>query len=282
MSTRQLVNGRSGNIISPDDRGMAFGDGVFETVAVVDGQPRLWDLHMDRLVNGARRLGLPEPPLTTLREETRFLIKDLQSAVVKVLFTRGSGEGRGYRPPARPLVTRVVTVHDAPAHPRENWQGVRVRICETRLGIQPRLAGIKHLNRLEQVLARSEWQDSRIAEGLMIDHNGFLVEATAANLFAVRRGTLLTPPLDEAGVEGVMRRCILERARREGIPVEVRRLYPEEIRDFDELFLTNSLFGVWPITEVEEQTFEAGPFARRCLGWVGAECFAPPGSSTEY
>lgn len=278
MSSEQLVNGRSGNIISPDDRGLMYGDGLFETIAVIDGQPRYWDLHMDRLVTGSRRLGLPQPPLATLREEARYLVRHTQRGVIRIVYTRGGGEGRGYRPPARPLVTRVVGMLPPPASPPEYRDGVAVRTCETRLSIQPRLAGMKHLNRLEQVLARSEWSDSAIAEGLMLDHNGFLVEATAANVFAVRGDALVTPPLDESGVEGVIRRVVLDRAPAEGLTVELRRLYPEEVHQLDELFLTNSLIGVWPVREVDGVPIATGPVARRFMELTGPHTFAPLGN----
>lgn len=277
MIGEHLVNGRPGTVVSPDDRGLTFGDGLFETIAVLDGEPRLWDLHMDRLEAGARRLGLPPPPLTTIREETRYLIRDTRNAVLKLLYTRGPGEGRGYRPPGRPLPTRILTLHEPPAHPPEYWEGADVRICETRLSLQPRLAGLKHLNRLEQVLARSEWRDFRIAEGLMLDNNGFLVEGTATNVFAVRGGMLLTPPLDEAGVDGIARRLVLQRAREWGVPAEIRKIYPEEIPDMDELFLTNTLIGVWPVRTVEGRPVSRGRLAGRFLAAMAADCFAPRG-----
>ncbi len=277
MIGEHLVNGRSGTVVSPDDRGLTYGDGLFETVAVIDGEPRLWERHMDRMEAGARRLGMPPPPLTTIREEVRYLVRKASTGALKVLYTRGPGEGRGYRTPGRPLPTRILTLHEPPGYPPEYWQGADVRICETRLAPQARLAGLKHLNRLEQVLARSEWRDLAIAEGLMLDNNGFLVEGTATNIFAVRAGALITPPLDEAGVDGVVRQIVLKRAKEWGLPTEIRRIYPEEIPEMEEMFLTNSMIGLWPVRSVEGRPVARGPVADRFLAELAADCFVPPG-----
>ncbi len=263
MSRKQLVNGRSDATLDVEDRGLAYGDGLFETVAVRGGQPRLWDYHMDRLIEGARRLGLPEPPLRTLLEEARFLLRKEERGILKILYTRGASEGRGYLPPSRPIPTRILTLHAPPPVPLERWRGVNVRFCRTRLSHQPVLGGAKHLNRLEQVMARSEWRDPSIAEGLMLDGDGLIVEGTAMNVFAVRDGRLITPPLEHAGVRGVMRRWVLETAEELGLRVEQRGLYPEEVEEMDELFLTNSVVGVWPVQAVGDLPVPAGEVGRR-------------------
>ncbi|MBK1726432.1 aminodeoxychorismate lyase [Halorhodospira neutriphila] len=273
----QLVNGRAEAAVEAGDRGLAYGDGLFETLAVVGGQPRLWDYHMDRLLEGARRLGLPEPPLTTLREEARYLVQGADRAVLKIVLTRGAGEGRGYRPPARPLPTRLLSLHDAPLHPPEHWDGVDVRLCRTRLAAQPALAGMKHLNRLEQVLARGEWRDPAIAEGLMLDDNGLIIQGTATNAFAVQGRTLITPPLSLCGVAGVMRRYVLEQAEALGLGVEHRGLYPEELGGVAEMFLTNSVIGLWPVRAVANRPLAVGPVTRRLQEAVAGEALAPAG-----
>jgi len=275
LSRKQLVNGRADTALDAEDRGLAYGDGLFETVAVYRGRLCLWDYHMDRLLDGARRLGLPEPPLATLKEEARFLTERVDRGVLKVVYTRGSSEGRGYLPPSRPIPTRILTLHNPPAIPPERWHGVDVRLCRTRISIQPRLAGIKHLNRLEQVMARSEWRDTAIAEGLMLDADGLIVEGTATNVFAVRSRTLLTPPLTHAGVAGVMRRWVLEQAEGFGLRVEERGFYPEELRQMDELFLTNSLIGLWPVRSVAGTQLPVGPVSRGYLEQMAGRGLTP-------
>src|SRR5262245_17212175 len=155
MIGRRLVNGAEAGAIAPDDRGLAYGDGLFETMTAADGVIRHFALHMARLEDGCRRLAIPMPPRALVEDECRQVLDGLGGAVVKLVVTRGPGP-RGYRPPAEPSVTRIVAASARPA-PLPAPDGIRVRVCATRLGINPRLAGIKHLNRLEQVLASNEW-----------------------------------------------------------------------------------------------------------------------------
>ncbi len=275
MAEARLVNGRAEAAIAPEDRGLAYGDGLFETVAIADGRPRLWDEHMDRLLEGARRLGLPEPPLATLHEEGHALAREASGGVLKVYYTRGVGDGRGYRPPDRPEPTRVVSRHELPAIPRERWEGVDCRLCRIRLSAQPALAGVKHINRLEQVLARSEWQDPAVAEGLMLDPEGAIVEGTATNFLAVRGRALVTPALASAGVAGVMRRWVLAQAEALGLRVERRGIHPEELPEMDEAFLTNSLIGLWPVRSVAGHQIPVGPISRRYLARMAEQRLTP-------
>ncbi len=146
----------------------------------------------------------------------------------------------------------MLALHPWPEYP-EAWRtgGVGVRWCATRLGFQPRLAGLKHLNRLEQVLARVEWDDPAVGEGLMLDLDGNVVSGTQSNLFVLHRGTLLTPPVDRCGVAGVARAVALETARACGITVREARLSREDVTAAAALFLTSSLIGVWPVRELD-------------------------------
>jgi len=275
VAEAQLINGRADAAVAPEDRGLTYGDGVFETIAIADGQPRLWDYHMDRLLEGAHRLGLPEPPLATLREEARYLARPAGGAVLKIYYTRGVGDGRGYRPPAQPEPRRMLIRHGLPAIPEERWEGVDCRLCQVRLSAQPALAGIKHLNRLEQVLARSEWHDPAVAEGLMLDPDGLIVEGTATNIFAVRGRTLVTPPLAEAGVTGVVRRWILAQAEALGLRVEQRGIRPEQLPEMDEVFLTNSLIGLWPVRSVASRELPVGTVSRSLLERMAEQRLTP-------
>lgn len=208
MTWHVLVNGENASTVAVSDRGLLYGDGLFETVLVDHGRAVLWPFHLARLELGCERLALPMPEVDLLAQELARVASGRLRCVVRISLTRGEGE-RGYRPVAS-TPTRIVAVFPAPRQdPRLLRPGVRVRWCETRLGRQPRLAGLKHLNRLEQVLARAEWDDEDIFEGLMSDSDGAVIGATAANLFIVRRGQLLTPALDQAGVAGTCRAWIL-------------------------------------------------------------------------
>jgi len=242
-----LIDGVATDRLAVADRGLQYGDGLFETLAIRDGAPCLWHEHLHRLSRGAERLGIPCPPPELLLREGRQLTGGESAGVLKILLTRGLG-GRGYDPPEAPRPTRVLTRHPWPDYP-ETWgeRGVAVIFCRTPLGENPRLAGLKHLNRLEQVLARAEWRDREIAEGLMRDGRGRIIGGTRSNLFLVRAGRLLTPRLDTCGIAGTVRGLVLRLAGGFGLRVLERDLRRADLVAADGLFLTNSLIGVWPV-----------------------------------
>jgi 4-amino-4-deoxychorismate lyase len=258
-----LVNGETLDCLSSLDRGLMFGDGVFETLAVTGGEPRFWLRHLERLAEGCRRLGLPLPDASLLRDEAAALLTGSDACVLKIIVTRGAG-GRGYRPPGTARPTRILQLHPWPDLPQECAEnGVRVRLCAMRLGSNPALAGIKHLNRLEQVLARQEWDDPDIREGLMLDGGGCVIEGTMSNLFVVRGGKLATPALGRCGVAGIMRTVVMELAGGTGLDVSVGELQLADVEQADELFLTNSLIGVWPISGLGDRTWPVGRVTRQ-------------------
>lgn len=186
-----------------------------------------------------------------------------RDGVLKIIVTRGAG-GRGYRWPDVPLPTRVLSFHTRPDYPPD-WAavGVASRLCRTRLGVNPALAGIKHLNRLEQVLARNEWSDPGIQEGLLLDTLGWMVEGTMSNLFLLRDGQLETPRLDRCGVTGVMRELVMELANSMGMAVREVRCRLSQVLQADEIFLTNSLIGVWPVRRLDDREWLPGIRTRR-------------------
>jgi 4-amino-4-deoxychorismate lyase len=258
-----LVNGKPGDTIGVTDRGLQFGDGVFETIAVIDGRPRHWQLHMARLQRSLAKLKFhdrPDPDL--LYHEAIGLCADQPRAVLKLIITRGDSQ-RGYAVPADAQCHRILRLTPWP-----EWVtppvggGVKATLCQTRLARQPALAGIKHLNRLEHVLARLEW-DSEYAEGLMCDDHDLLIEGTMSNVFLIREGALHTPLLNHCGVEGVMREHVLETAQSQGIEVEIQPLHRLTLREFDEVFLTNSVIGIWPVQSVDEMQFPLGPITQQ-------------------
>jgi len=251
-----LIDGIPAVVVPAADRGLQYGDGLFETIAVVDGRPCLWDRHLARLRAGCVRLAIPLPDPDLLQAEVLALAKGQGRAVLKLIVTRGEG-GRGYRPPHPARPRRILRLHPWPDHPPA-WRsaGVRVRYCRTRLGHQPLLAGLKHLNRLEQVLARAEWDDPDIGEGLMLDLDGTVVEGTQTNLFALTAGRLVTPLLDRCGVNGVVRQVVIETAWMQGLAVEEARLTPAELAQADALFLASSLAGLWPVRELDGRVLD--------------------------
>jgi 4-amino-4-deoxychorismate lyase len=248
MIGRRLVNGVEASAISVDDRGLQYGDGLFETMAAVNGRVRNFARHMERLADGCRRLGMPMPAVEVFAVECERVLAGLGAGSVKIMLTRGPGP-RSYRPPAEPSVTRVV-VSSGPKPRNDPDGGIVVRLCQTPLGLNPRLAGVKHLNRLEQVLASAEWSDPGVAEGLMSSVDGRVVCATAANVFLVRAGRLLTPDIRDCGVAGVMRGVVLEAARELSLPTDVVDVRAADLETADEVFLTNAITGVRPVGEV--------------------------------
>jgi len=268
---RHWVDGVAGAPLDPGDRGLHYGDGLFETLAVADGRPRHLDRHLARLKDGLARLGIPADPAPWTPELLSAAAQAPEGrGVLKLVVTRGSG-GRGYAPPDAPVPRRFLFLHPWPTGVEAGRRaGVAVRWCRTRLGEQPALAGLKHLNRLEQVLARSEWRDPAIAEGLLCDGAGRVVEGTRSNLFLVRDGVLLTPRLDRCGVAGVMRGLLLETAAALGLEVRVTDLRPDDVEGADELFLSNSVIGLWPVRCLEGRTYPApGPLTRRLQEALG-------------
>ena len=255
------IDGQPADGLPVTDRGLAYGDGLFETLLITARGPVLADYHLDRLALGLQRLGLN---LTRQHVEKTLLAYPgyHQPGIVKLIVTAGSG-GRGYlRGDARPVT--LLSHFPFPSHPAAYYeQGIRLFPCRTRLGRSPALAGLKHLNRLEQVLARNEWGSlDEYQEGLVCDLDGRPVEGTLSNLFIVEGSTALTPPLDNCGVAGVMRRWLLEQLPAAGVQVKETPITLERFRLAGERFFCNSVFGVWPVAHFEQDHWPVGPVAR--------------------
>jgi len=273
MLLASWVDGQPAVSLPVDDRGLAYGDGVFETVRVRAGRMHLLDGHMQRLARGCDALGLLID-LEALQVELRGFVAAQGLAgrpdfTLKLIVTRGSA-GRGYRPLPESVPRRLLLAYPAHTFPAANAQdGIALFECALRLGINPALAGIKHLNRLEQVLARSEWRDDqRYAEGLLRDCDGRVIEGTMSNICLVSEGTLITPRLNRCGVAGVLRGFLLARALTLGIAVSEREVNREDIETADEVFVCNSVIGIWPVRELGNRRWLPGPLTRRLQGEV--------------
>lgn len=232
--------------IAATDRGLAYGDGLFETMRAHRGDVPWWDAHWSRLERGANRLHLALPDQAKVRHESAGLLAG-DDAVLKLIVTRGSG-GRGYAPETDAEPSWIISRHPVPSPSPAG--GIVLRWCDTRLAIQPLLAGIKHCNRLEQVLARAEWNDRTVAvadavEGLMRSTDGDVVSATAANLFVLREDRWFTPRLDRCGVAGICRDWLLgETGAAEA------RLDVTDVETADAVFLCNAVRGILPVAKL--------------------------------
>lgn len=264
-----LVDGQPA-AVAPTDRGLAFGDGVFRTLAIRAGRALNWRWHWRRLAADCEALGLALPEEALLLAELRQVAP--ADAVAKIIVTRGAAT-RGYRiDRGRRGGTRIVAAFPAMAHdPAAARDGVRVRRCGLVLSQQPLLAGIKHLNRLENVLARSEWDDAAIAEGLLADAEGHVIEGTMSNVFMARGGRLATPLLSRCGVVGAQRERVRELLAADGIACEERDIPWAEMEEAEEIFLTNSLIGVWPVARLQERVLAVGALARRAQALVAQD-----------
>jgi len=263
-----LVNGAATDLLAATDRGLAYGDGVFRTFPVIGGHPQKWRWQLRKLAADCAALALPCPAESVLAEEVKQVSAAQAECIVKVIVTRGSGE-RGYAPPQDPVPTRIVMSGPRLRYPAEfSREGVRVRVCSTRLAAQARLAGVKHLNRLENVLARMEWSDSAVAEGLMLDAEGNVIGGTMANLFMADEKGLVTPSLAACGVAGVTRERVLGAAARHGVICRIEPLSLNRVLGARELMLVNSVIGVWPVRELEGRTLQPGPAITGVRAWL--------------
>ena len=266
-----LVNGEISELVPVTDRGLAYGDGIFETVAVFHGRPRWWQDHMDRLAVSCERLALKCPAQTILLNEVQTVAAGQARCVVKIILTRGSGL-RGYSPDGAGEPTRVVVAYPWPDTAPYEGRGVRARTCELRLGLQPRLGGMKHLNRLEQVLASAELTAMHAEEGILLDHEGFLISAISSNIFLVSEQQLLTPRLDRCGVRGVVRGRIVKEFKSR---CELRRVSLDMLSEADEVFLCNTIRGIVPLLSLDEHEFTPGPVTRELQEWMAASGACP-------
>jgi 4-amino-4-deoxychorismate lyase len=251
-----LVNGREQATVGINDRGLLYGDGIFETIAIRDQAPCHWSAHVQRLMCGAERLGIPCPDAALLRAEADALAHGVEHGVLRLTLTRGEG-GRGYRPSANPTATRILARYPSPPYgPDATHPGAELLICRTQLGDNPQLAGIKHLNRLEQVLARSEWDDPGIIDGVMTDRQGRVICGTMSNLFLLFDDGIATPVLDRCGVAGTARAVVMDCAAALGIPVVERDVPLAELARARGLFVTNALLGLLPVVRLGARRYD--------------------------
>lgn len=257
---RTLINGEETDLISISDRSVNYGDGLFETLKIDKGEPVFWQRHLKRLFESCDRLMLPRPDEQLLFKEVRLLSQSTSKGVLKIIYTRGTGD-RGYRIPQSACPTRILSVYDWPQHAAADpAAGVEIRVCNTRLSTNPLVAGLKHLNRIEQVMARSEWpQGDRIYEGLMLDYNDYVIECTSSNLFIVRDKLLVTPDLSGCGVSGIIRGLIIDSAAEQNLEVQISNVTLPDLLQADEVFICNSVAGIVPVCCIENTRFTSWP-----------------------
>jgi 4-amino-4-deoxychorismate lyase len=264
-----LVDGHPARELPVLDRGLHYGDGLFETIAARAGKPRFLDLHLQRLEQGCVRLGIACTDPGVLAGQIRTLAATQPASIIKLILTRGSATARGYGARGDERARTLLLQYSWPSGDAKSWErGVAVRTAQGRVGENPSLAGIKHLNRLEQVLIRGEWSDPSIREALVYSSSGWLVSGTMSNVFLVRKGRLMTPAIAGAGILGVMRRVVLREAQRHGLPVEESALDAAAVAASEEMFLTNARIGIWPVCALDGHERVVGPVTRQLQQWL--------------
>lgn len=264
------INGKPSAQISALDRGFAYGDGFFETCYLYNNKIHLWDLHLERLRFTARRLAI-----NLDEERLNFYIREIlqekkqEVSTLKIQITRGESQ-RGYAFADDLPANYALFLSAGNSMVGRPWlDGIKTRVCDLRVATHPALAGLKHLNRLENILARAEWKNE-FAEGLLLDQQDYLIEGTMSNIFIVKNSCLLTPDLHQAGVAGVMRKAIITLyAAKLAIPVKKTALTLDDLASADEAFICNSLIGIWPIVECagkESLVFKPGEVTRQLQG----------------
>lgn len=266
-----LVNGAPGNTINAEDRGLAYGDGVFRTLRMQAGRPVGWQKQFAKLQHDCNALKIACPSALVLSSELQQLGKTQPDGVAKIIITRGVSN-RGYAPAAQSEPTRIINITPAIVYPGDfAKQGVRVHVCKVRLAHQFLLAGIKHLNRLENVLAASEWQDQDMPEGLLSDISSFIISGTRSNLFMLRGNILYTPNLTRCGVSGVQRDRVIDWAKQHGVTCKAAEFRMEELMHADEIFLVNSVIGLWPVRELAGYRRTTHPMSWKIQEWLNDE-----------
>ena len=246
-----LVNGQITDMLPVTDRGLHYGDGLFETVLVRNGEPLLWQRHLDRLQHSCHRLGIPLDTDAVV-QDLATLLSGHPDCILKIIISRGSG-GRGYASPATPRTTRILQLHPLPTgNELKAEQGVKILRCLHPVSVNPALAGLKHLNRLDQVLASRELRGHD--EGLMCDPDGHVIEGIRSNLFVLTEQGIVTPDLSRAGVAGIMRSLLIDLFATRGIQVAVRPVDRADVSRARELFVCNSVFGIWPVVSLDWNT----------------------------
>lgn len=263
MLQKGWFNGAESSSMPMDDRSALFGDSCFTTMAIFQGQPEFFDAHRRRLQTTAEQLRFPAIDWNVLRKEMLQACPDNANAVLRVMISRGQSQS-GYRIAAALNANRYITRREFPQQVLAFAQrGITLTVCQTRLSQNATLAGLKHGNRLEQVLARAEWQDDNIVEGLMLDADDFVIEGTCSNVFFVdAQDRLCTPSLHLSGVAGIVRQAVLDEAELRGLTIQIADFTLADMENAKELFVCNCVMGIAPVTLLRDKRLNIGSTTR--------------------
>jgi 4-amino-4-deoxychorismate lyase len=265
------IDGVRGETLPADDRGLHYGDGLFESIGVRAGVARFLEAHLARLASGCARLGIRLSSMAELRTEiAAALALAPPRAMLKIIVTRGSAVRRGYAPQGTESARRLLSLWPEVVLPTSVAEGVALHRASITLADNPALAGIKHLSRIENVMAAAEVAATGSFDALLLDGSGHVISGAMSNVFLVREGQVLTPRLDRSGVAGVMRGVVLRECASLGIAASDGRVTLEGLLAADEAFITNARLGVVPVLRVGEHSFHMTTVARRLRAHIEA------------
>lgn len=262
-----VINGNIVDSLPATDRGLLYGDGLFETLRYIDGEPVLFELHLARFERGAQVL-LLELPEDFSKQLSQAIIawkvnnSGCNDFICKWILTRGSG-GRGYLPPEQPVSTLIFSFFPTPKYPEDHYQqGISATVCSHPLSSNPVLAGLKHLNRIDQVITSSQLGNH--VEGITCDADGNIIEGTKSNILLFYKNQVMTPVMKSCGVDGCMLQYLLNASDTNslGFNIEKRVIKKSDLSKFDGIAFVNSVFGLWPVFSLDGRKLKITPECR--------------------
>lgn len=268
------VNGEHTKTVSILDRGLSYGDGIFTTIKVIDGQCELLSQHITRLEQGITRLSITPINLILLRNDLVAKAQKHSTGVLKVMVTRGEGK-RGYSSLGCDSPNIIIIAGNLPDYQSHQTNGIKLGVSNVTLGINPLTAGIKHLNRLEQVLVKQDIDEQEWTDALVLDCQGYIVETSMANVFWRIGNNVYTPSLEFSGVNGLMRQQVIKTLNEQSvsqnsewasITIIENRFILNDILKADEVFITNCLMGIVPIIAIDNNSYQIGDITNKLSG----------------
>lgn len=263
-----LINGHAVTTIDATDRGLHYGDGLFETMRCENGRVRWLSHHLERLASGCQRLRIRMPDPAVLQDELNALASDHRRALLKLVVTRGSMVRRGYRPAGTEQATRIVSIHDWPT---DDGTPLRLGVSSFHLANNPLLAGIKHLSRLENVLAQQEAAERGLDEMVMCGSGGEAVCGSMSNLIVVTEKGMVTPALSSAGVCGVMRTLSLAAAAATGISLAVANIACAQLQTAKAIYCSNVRWGLRRVDQFDGHPLGSEARIAQLEEWIHAQ-----------
>tara|TARA_Y100000590_G_scaffold467668_2_gene647359 strand:+ start:1455 stop:2255 length:801 start_codon:yes stop_codon:yes gene_type:complete len=253
-----LLNGNPGSSISIFDRGFMYGDGVFETVLVKDGKPKDIDKHLERLISGCNTLSIKSIDIKTVRSYISKALSDETECILSIVITRGDSLSRGYRYNDHNFTPNIITITSEIPTYKKNYEkiGIDTKFSNYIISKNEHLSKIKHLNRLEQVMASKDISDE-YPEVILCDKDDNIIEGVSSNIFFINSEGIKTPKILDSGVEGITRNKIIEYLESKKKNIEVCNIKKEEISKFKSAFFCNTVRGIWQINSIEKTKFDS-------------------------